>query len=387
MPDFDDDLINDAFAGFTAAATPSVRAAGSGAVRHTIKRRRTRNTIALSVVGALLLAVPVAAYASMDRGNQGPPQVATSAEVTVPPSPSASPSPSEVPTGPDGRFTLSQLTSAKVDVPAWTGEAGKSCVSGRVRLPKIKDVQYFSVSGDVGVFAVAHANLDEDAALETAALVACKVGEASQRRVLAFDRDETGRTVMKGVVASGNIWTIDANPQGSVDADVSDFQVCCDTPKVMELHQTRTYGWNGTAFAQLAGPAEFVPHDGLIDLVVSVKRLTWGETKQVTVGGAKRPYRTATVVLKVVNKGPVASGQWMVLPGDSGSAESLSGLGQARPALAAGETVEVTVTFRVDESMFGSGDGAQVWVYEYGTVTVGYDRNMDDNRTVVSYPK
>ncbi|BCJ71727.1 hypothetical protein CS0771_12710 [Catellatospora sp. IY07-71] len=385
MPDFDDDLISDAFAGFTAAAAPSVRATGTGAVRHTVKRRRARNTVALSVLGALLLAVPVAAYASMDRGSQGPPPVAASPEVTVSPSPS--PSPSAVPTGPDGRFTLSQLTAAKVEVPAWTGGSGQSCASGRVRLPKIKDVQYFNVPGDVGLFSVVHTNLDDDAALETAALIACKTGEASRRRVLAFDRDENGRTVMTGIVASGSIWTIAANRQGGIDADVSDFQACCSTPKVMELHQIRTYGWNGTAFAQLSGPEEFAAHDGLIDLAVSVKGITWAETKQITVAGAKRPYRTATVVLKVVNKGPAASGEWMVLLDDSGQAEALSGIGQAQPVLDAGATVEVTVTFRVDETMFDVNDGARLWVYELGTVSSGYDRNKDDNRTVAAYPK
>lgn len=96
MTDFDDDLINDAFAGFTAAAAPSVRATGTGAVRHTVKRRRARTTAAFSVLGVLLLAAPALAYASMDRGNQGPPEVATSPQGTI--SPSGSPFPAATPT-------------------------------------------------------------------------------------------------------------------------------------------------------------------------------------------------------------------------------------------------------------------------------------------------
>ncbi|WP_144119876.1 hypothetical protein [Catellatospora sichuanensis] len=95
MTDCDDDLINDAFAGFTAAAAPSVRATGTGAVRHTVKRRRARTTAALSVLGVLLLAAPALAYASMDRGNQGPPQVPATQGVTV--TPSGSPDPSVTP--------------------------------------------------------------------------------------------------------------------------------------------------------------------------------------------------------------------------------------------------------------------------------------------------
>jgi hypothetical protein len=389
MSDFDDDLINDAFAGFSAAAAPSVRAAGTGAVRQTIKRRRTRNTAALSVLGALLLVVPVAAYASMDRGNQGPPQVATSVEATVSPSASASPSPSAsaMPSGPDGRLTLAQLTSMKIEVPKWEGSATRDCASGQVKLPKIKDIQHYVASGSVGVFAVAHTNLDGDAALETAVLIACKTGEASSRRVLAFDRDDAGKVVMKGIVAEGIIWSITANALGGVDADVSDYQVCCDTPKAIELHQTRTYGWDGSAFAQLGGPTSFQPHDGLIDLAVSVKDVTWGKAEQIEIGGYTIPHRTATVVLKVVNKGPVASGGWVALLGDSGSAVALGGIGQACPALAAGESAEVTVKFRVPESDFNYGTGTGLWIYELGTIGIGYDRNKDDNRTTAAFPR
>ncbi|GAB4056492.1 hypothetical protein [Catellatospora paridis] len=112
MTDFDDDLINDAFAGFTAAAAPSVRATGTGAVRHTVKRRRARTTAAFSVLGVLLLAAPALAYASMDRGNQGPPEVPATQGVTITPSgspvPSVTPSASVTPSsaGTPGKLVL-----------------------------------------------------------------------------------------------------------------------------------------------------------------------------------------------------------------------------------------------------------------------------------------
>ncbi|WP_155369278.1 hypothetical protein [Catellatospora vulcania] len=106
MTDFDDDLINDAFAGFTAAAAPSVHATGAGAVRHTVKRRRARTTAALSVLGVLLLAAPAVAYASMDRGDQGPPVVATTPEHTVSPSGAPSPSATPSPAGSPVRLVL-----------------------------------------------------------------------------------------------------------------------------------------------------------------------------------------------------------------------------------------------------------------------------------------
>ncbi|MEU8000683.1 hypothetical protein AB0B66_05905 [Catellatospora sp. NPDC049111] len=92
MTDFDDDLITDAFAGFAAGAAPSVRPIGAGAVRHTVKRRRARTTAALSVLGVLLLAAPALAYASLDRGSQGPPDPMASTQVAVSPSGASSPS-------------------------------------------------------------------------------------------------------------------------------------------------------------------------------------------------------------------------------------------------------------------------------------------------------
>jgi hypothetical protein len=100
MTEHDDDLlISGAFRDFQYAAEPSVRPAGSSAVRGlAVQRRRTRITM-LSVIGALVIAAPVATYAALDQDNQGPPTIGatpspTPEETVVPsPTPNVSPSP------------------------------------------------------------------------------------------------------------------------------------------------------------------------------------------------------------------------------------------------------------------------------------------------------
>jgi hypothetical protein len=127
MNEFDDDLlISGAFRDFQRAAEPSVRPAGSSAVRGlAVQRRRARITM-LSVVGALVIAVPVATYAALDQDNQGPPVLpaGTSTSPSPPekvepsPIPSASPSPPVLPPSastspsPSGKVEPSPIPSA-----------------------------------------------------------------------------------------------------------------------------------------------------------------------------------------------------------------------------------------------------------------------------------
>ncbi|GIG02455.1 hypothetical protein [Catellatospora citrea] len=380
MTDFDDDLINDAFAGFTAAAAPSVRATGTGAVRHTVKRRRARTTAAFSVLGVLLLAAPALAYASMDRGNQGPPDVAASNSSAPSASPSASASPP--PTGPDGRFTVQQLTTMKIPVASWDGNLDY-CTSGSVRLPRIEDVGRTDQVRAVGLVSVVHTNLDADSATETAVLIACQPGEVRHGQLLAVDRDEAGKLVLLGVLAKGMISSVTAAPNGGVVVDISDQLVCCDTPRGYELHQIRTYGWDGSALRQLAGPTTFTPHTERIDLVASLKNVSWGPVVTLD-NGAK--VRVATVRLAVRNKGPVASGEFVVLPGSESEAHGAVGLQVPIPGIANGATVEVTVKIQADVSSLKDNPAPQLSVYELGTTGTAPDLNSSNNRVTVTKP-
>lgn len=386
MTDFDDDLITDAFAGFTAAAAPAVHATGAGAVRHTVKRRRARTTAALSVLGVLLLAAPALAYASMDRGSQGPPNgTAASTPVPPPPSPSdpVSPSPT-VPAGPDGRFTMQQLTETKIPVAGWEHADKAYCKTGPTRLPLITELDR-ATDGVVGLVSLVHTNLDADSATETALLIACQPGEVRRGQLLALDRDKEGKLVLLGVLAQGLISSITADPQGGVVADVSDHQACCDTPQGYELHQNRTYGWNGSALGQLAGPTTFAPHAERIDLVASLKNVSWGPV--VTRNGDK--VRVATVRMTVHNKGPVASGEYVVLPPSESEGKGSVGLSVPMPGIAVGATVEVTVKIECYDSVLREDaiEAPDLHVYELGTMETVRDLNPSNNSVRLPKPQ
>lgn len=383
MTDFDDDLITDAFAGFTAAAAPAVHAIGTGAVRHTVKRRRARTTAALSVLGVLLLAAPALAYASMDRGNQGPPDPAASTSVRPSPSPSVSVSPSPtVPAGPDGRFTIQQLTAVKIPVASWWDDL--TCSTGSIRIPRIEDVERTSPNV-VGLVSVVHTNLDADSAMETAVWIACQPGEVRYGQLLGVDRNGAGKLVSLGVLAKGMISSITAAPQGGVVVDISDVVACCDSPQAEELHQLRTYGWNGSKLGQLAGPTTFAPHAERIDLVASLKNVSWGPVVTKT-SGAK--VRVATIRLTVHNKGPVASGEFVVLPPSESEGIGAVGLGVPMPGIATGATVEVTVKLEVGNSHLTDAriNAPSIEVYELGTRQTVPDLKIENNRVTVPKP-
>ncbi|NUR71955.1 MAG: hypothetical protein HOU81_14135 [Hamadaea sp.] len=369
MNEFDQDaLLTGAFSEFSSAAAPTVRPLGAQAVRGEVAHRRKVRAVALSVVAALVVALPVAGYAAFGRESQGPPTPGTS----VVPTPSVSESPSPSPStpaspAPDGRITIAQLTAGKVDLPKW-GKAGTtmdgSCNDGRTKL--VKAVEHNPMLTSY-VQEVAYANLDADAALETAALIMCAPGEAELRQVVAFDRDATGKIATVGTVFSGNAWSVTANATGGIDVDVSDFQACCDTPKIMELHQTRTFGWDGTKIAQLAGPTTFTSHSKPIDMKVTVTKTVWGEIKDHR--------RTATITAKVTNNGPSASNSFMLFS-NSGGGNLVEGFNTVHPGLAAGESVNVILKIEFDvryDQVF------VVSLWEQGVVGIR-DKNPADNQ-------
>jgi len=96
MTDQFDQLLNDAFDDFAAAERSTAQQApGAAAVRRTVAvQRRNRYTV-LSLLGAVLVAIPVAAYAANPRGNNSPPL--PGASVTASSSPSATASASSSP--------------------------------------------------------------------------------------------------------------------------------------------------------------------------------------------------------------------------------------------------------------------------------------------------
>ncbi|MEV6925445.1 hypothetical protein AB0M46_13240 [Dactylosporangium sp. NPDC051485] len=98
MTDQFDHLLHNAFDDFAAAERSTAeQAPGTAAVRRTVAVQRRNRYSMLGLLGAVLIAIPVAAYAANPRGNNSPPLPGTSVAASNSPSAtaSASPTPSE----------------------------------------------------------------------------------------------------------------------------------------------------------------------------------------------------------------------------------------------------------------------------------------------------
>jgi hypothetical protein len=305
MTEFYDDLINDALGDFRDQdAATSGLAPGADEVRSVVKRRRRVRLTVLSVVSALAVAAPIAAFATNPHRNNAPPLPNDSGGPGVvmsasPDSSRPSAAPPSVP-GIDGRITLGQLAATTVDIPPFQTD---TCPAHKVRL-----VSKSTVTQEMWVAKLVYTNLDDDPALETAALLSCRSGEAPENQVVAFDRDASGKIRSLGrVVGQGyklNVRDISARASGGVTADVSDIVACCDTPVSQEQHQHRSYAWNGTKFAQVGGPAVFGDPARVTDLAVRVS--------DVTLGPASDGKRSGSATVTVKNNGPNPSGRFQV---------------------------------------------------------------------------
>lgn len=117
MTDEFDYLLHDAFDDFTAAERAAAKQPpGTAAVRHTVAVRRRNRYTTLSVLGAVLIAIPVVTYAANPRGNNSPPL--PGASVTASGSPSATATANPTPSGVPTHLTAcqaSQLTGTVTD--------------------------------------------------------------------------------------------------------------------------------------------------------------------------------------------------------------------------------------------------------------------------------
>ncbi|MET7400999.1 hypothetical protein ABZS66_46720 [Dactylosporangium sp. NPDC005572] len=353
MSEFDD-LINDAIGDFrsTEATTPAITP-GTAAVRATVRHRRTVRLTTLSVLGAVLIAAPIAAFAADPHGNNPPPVPGNS--ITPTPVESATPlpaSPSAEPP-PDGVITAAQLGAVTVDFPPFLS---RQCDTTAVKLA------ISAGKGEIGqstawIEKVVHTDLDGDSALETAALVQCRSGETPRGQVLAFDRNADGAVVLLGVVVAEDsryvVRDIAVRDGGGIVAEVSDFIACCGTEPGAERHQFREYGWEGGKFRQLAGPTAFGDPARVTDLQVTVT--------DVVLGPVVDGKRTGTAKVTVKNNGPHPSGRFRVGlgncsfacagPNPAFASSWVFGTYQAPHApLPAGEQVSETVAITVDAS-------------------------------------
>lgn len=240
------DLFNDALGEFHAAeGVSTMPPAGAATIRAIVQRRRRVKVTTLSLLGALLIAVPVAAFAANPRGNN-PPPVAQSSTPTAAPTPTPSQS-----QAPEARFTVAQLVAAAAEVPRGTGW---------VNCP-IKVAAKPGSQREHAVFVekVVHTNLDSDPALETAAWVWCYLYDDYISQVAAYDIDPDGRPQSLGAVVlpleDHDITDLTQRPGGGVSIVVA-WDTYSPEPGDPES-QVREFAWDGTRFTQVAGPTAF----------------------------------------------------------------------------------------------------------------------------------
>jgi hypothetical protein len=296
-----DELIDGALGDFRAREATAARPVpGVAAVRARVAHRRKVRTGAVSVLGALLVAVPVAAIAAgPHRGTPPTPAGSVTPGPVDPASPTASP-PTASPTAPapDGRVTMAQLTSTPVDIPSF-GDA--ACATGHVRLASTDN-------GAPWVVKLVNTNLDDDPALETAALVYCRLGQSPLNQVVAFEREPSGAIRTLGRVAGQrddlNITGIAARTEGGVTAEVVDIFLCCGSLPEQQHRQHRDYAWQDGRFRQVGGPTVWGDPGRVTDLQVVVA--------DVTLTAAADGRRTGSITVTVKNNGPNPSGRFMV---------------------------------------------------------------------------
>ncbi|MEV7227464.1 hypothetical protein AB0M79_10650 [Polymorphospora sp. NPDC051019] len=306
MADHDDLDLEREFAAFRNEVLPRVTAAGPTAVRARVRQHRRRVAVTTgSVLALLLVAGPIAGYATLKRDSAPKPEPAVTVDPTAPPTtlPGPSPSPSaSAPASvspsagvPDGRISLADLLATRVDLPPWPGG---SCRTNQARLAEndprppataLRDIRY----GDV----------DRDGAQETLVILRCNDGQPGPEQVVAFDRDATGRIVTMGQVAATgqrgieHIPGINPHPDGRILVLVSDHRDCCGYIPDLIQNQWRTYEFNGAGFVQTAGETEFGPNPLLTDLQVTATDVQFTEQPGDMM-------RHGTVTVTVRNAGP-----------------------------------------------------------------------------------
>ncbi len=294
-PNFDDDLIYGAFDDFAQAAGPSVKITGTAAVRNTVRRRRTVQTAALSILSALIIAVPLATYAVTSHSSNAPPSTAA-ASVSLSPSvsPSPSPSPSVSPsaslspsatTPPDSGPTLpaippsnrvdprtQTILNASITMPAWPGYAQWcptgvfSFAHGKASATTAYQSDYnlhYEASTNTGLAPVVYADLDGNSADEAVISVSCDSnGSVHPHELLAVRVMPNGTVRTLGFVVATNDHhildyddlTVGVSGQ-TVLVEVDGDHFNDGGPR--EPEQVRGYRFVGGAFQQVSGPTTF----------------------------------------------------------------------------------------------------------------------------------
>ncbi len=303
MSDLDfDDLLAGAVADYRAETATRIMPAGAGAAITTAKHRRSVHAVAMGIVAAILVAVPVAAYATSlhDHGvapPAGPPSASASPSESTSPSASASPSVAQSDATP-GDFD--GLGNATLTMP---GFPTPGCPSGTAKFVHGRSGSKMIVSSVV-------ADVNGDGAADVVAYVTCGSAENKPGEVIAFHVGAGGDVTTIGLVVGPasevgpndlihKVTGMKVNPDGSIVATVGDYETTFTDGGVhFGIFQDRTYTWNGHAFAQSAGPTSFhVPAS--VKLTATASPMHFGK--------AANGHRNGTMTVTIRNTGAAAA--------------------------------------------------------------------------------
>jgi hypothetical protein len=333
MSEFRDDLISEALGEFYASeAGAGQPTPGAHTARATVARRRKIKFTTLSVLGVLLVVVPIAAFAANPRGNNSPPDIAATPTATA-----DAPSPSATPTTPPKPITIEDLVAAGIPIPKFSASNCKTTIG-----PKSAS----QTEDDVFVEKLVIANLDGDAEQETAAWVKCTQYEEYLSQVVGYERDAAGEIISLGAMVKepphpNDFTSLEAIAGGGLLVTV-EFDTYSPEPDDPE-GQRRAFAWRDGAFRQIEGPTEFKRANADLKLTV-LGDLIWPKAGQ----------STATLKLRVENKGPEAAPQFLIdffldglskVVGVDGNPSPLR-----HPGLNVGEAIELTLVLTLDPS-------------------------------------
>ncbi|TYB37844.1 hypothetical protein FXF50_13055 [Micromonospora sp. AP08] len=264
-----DNLLNDALAEFDAVERSSyLPAPGAPAVRHTVAVRRRVRLTAFSVAGALLIAVPIAAYAASPRGNNSPPNLIGSASpvVSANPTPSLAPSSASPSSAPASSApTVADPRNATLTLPAFPGMEDGCRAKGTRTFVNGTTTPAEGTKLVIGELAPIRADLDGVPGDEELTTIRCQNdGSVNVTQLLALKVASDGALTPMGYVINSadtpNVAATFSREAITVDDGVVRLAVygpyqtngwpACD-------RQVRGYAFRDGVFRQVSGPTTF----------------------------------------------------------------------------------------------------------------------------------
>ncbi len=350
-PRHEDVLVRDAFAELYHRGVQHVRPAGAAAALTRARQRRNHRAVAIAALILLVVAVPTAVFAATGLPGRNHTVAPASPTATANPTgtPTSTPTPSATPTGtastppPPTTVTTTlgpgELANAVLPI-SWHTSGGAEtplCAEGQLRFVQgsaTSDVhepngQVYRLTQEI--ITTARADVNGDGVLDVVANVRCDWGEATPKQIIAFTPNgHGGFTALGRVIATGDLVGTDVSEltdlltfsitAGRIQVGVADSQPCCSTPPSLAVHQTRTYAWTGSAFAQVAGPSSFLVDRSVVKLSIGGPTLKFvAPTKEGSVGhlsiairndGSQPVGPVEIVVKRPVEVGRGTGGDW-----------------------------------------------------------------------------